>query len=213
MPNTYPRINRLPAVRMNVDDLMKRPMAEIQKYESDVVPFFQPCPEDESSIVLFKDGKKRILLWQAYKQGFRQALTEAPGTFYAVANFNLKNLEPNWCYQRFNLFDMKIARHLHKKHWCRVPSSERAQWVAVPEQATYLHYNMIWNVPIQHQEKFYLDAPDIWRSVIPPGQFHLQVIGEEDGEATAVRNYTGKTFNPRWTIDNTITSTELRRKN
>jgi hypothetical protein len=192
MQNQVQTITRLPAVPMTVTSLMKRPMADVQNYELEVLPLLQ--------------------LWGEYKQGFVQALQKVPGTFYAVANFNLRSLEPNWCYQRLNLFDMKVARRLHGKNWCKVPDAERLRWIAVPEQATFLHYNMIWTVPIPHQERFFLDAPDIWRQVVPSGQFNLQVIGEDAGEAAAVRTYTGKTFHPRWTPDNTITSGELRRK-
>jgi hypothetical protein len=82
----------------------------------------------------------------------------------------------------------------------------------VPEQATYLHFNMLWDAPVEHHERFFLNAPDIWRQVVPSGHFDLQVVGEQAGEATAVRTYSGKTFHPRWTIDYTITSNELRRK-
>jgi hypothetical protein len=57
--------------------------------------------------------------------------------------------------------------------------------------------------------EFFLEAPGIWRTVVPSGQFDLQVIGEGTWEGAAVRTYSGKTFHPRWTIDNTITSTEL----
>ena len=107
---------------------------------------------------------------------------------------------------------MKVARCLLGKHWCRKPDAERPRWIAVPERASFLHYNMLWDVPLHHQEKFYLEAPDIWRTVVPSGQFDLQVIGEGAWEGAAVRTYSGKTFHPRWTIDNTITSMELRRK-
>ena len=212
MPNAEPNITRIPAVPMTVDGLMKRPMPEIQNYESDVLPFFRRRSEEQGGNGLEQNRKKGISLWQEYKNCFRQTLMEAPGTFYAVANFNLKNLEPDWCYQRLNLFDMTLARRLHGRRWCKVPNSERAQWVAVPEQATYLHYNTIWNVPVQHQERFFLDAPGIWRQVVPSGQFDVHVIGEKPGEAAAVRNYSGKTFHPLWTIDHTVTSKELRRK-
>jgi len=192
MPKPEPTIIRLPAVPMTVAALMSRPIAEVQNYESEVLPLFR--------------------LWGKYKDAFGQALQRAPGSFYAVANFNLRELEPNWCRQRLNLFDMKVARCLLGKHWCTKPESERPQWIAVPEIATYLHYNMVWDVPIEHQEKFFFTAPDIWRATVPSGQFHLQVVGEGAGEAAAVRFYSGKTFNPRWTVDGTITSTELRRK-
>jgi hypothetical protein len=67
-------------------------------------------------------------------------------------------------------------------------------------------------VPVEHHEKFFIEAPEIWRAVVPSGQFDVQVIGEETGEAAAVRTYSSKTFSPRWTIDHTITSAELRRK-
>jgi hypothetical protein len=192
MPKTLPIITRLPAVPMTVDALMQRPMPEAQNYMLEVVPLLR--------------------LGREYKSGFLEMLQKAPGSFYAVANFNLKNLEPSWCHQRFNLWDMKIGRLLHGKHWCRTPDSERPKWIAVPERASYLHYNMILQIPVRHQEKFYLEAPGIWRKVVPSGQFDLHVIGEEIGEAAAVRSYSGKTFHPRWTIDNTITSSDLRRK-
>ncbi len=139
-------------------------------------------------------------------------LQRVPGNFYAVANFNMRSLEPDWCRQRINLFDMKIARMLLGKRWSQKPDSERTRWIAVPEHATYLHYNMVWDVPIEQQERFFLKAPSIWREVVPSGQFDLQVIGEEAGEAAAVRSYCVKTFHPVWTPDHTITSTELRRK-
>jgi hypothetical protein len=208
MPKTQPTIKRFPAIPMTVDALMKRPMANVQNYESEILRFLLPCPEDGSE----QDGEKRITLWQAYEDGFQQALLGIPGTFYAVANFNLRGLEPEWCYQRLNSFDMKVARRLHGKNWSRLPDSERTTWIAVPEQATYLHYNLILDVPIPHQERFFLEAPGIWREVVPSGQFDVHVIGEEPGEAAAVRKYCGKTFNPTWTIDNTITSSQLRRK-
>jgi hypothetical protein len=192
MPNMEPTTMRVQAVPMTVASLMQRPMAEIQNYESEVVPLLQ--------------------LWTQYKQGFDQILQQVPGNIYAVANFNMPSLEPDWCRQRLNLFDMRIAHRLLGKNWCKMPDEERPRWIAVPERATYLHYNMIWDVPVQHQEDFFLEAPGIWSRVVPSGQFHLQVIGEEAGEALTVRTYSGKTFHPRWTIDNTITSTGVRRK-
>ena len=192
MPKAQPTIPRLPAVPMSVDALMKRPMPEVQNYMLEVAPLLR--------------------LGNEYKSGFLEMLQQAPGSFYGVVSFNLKNLEPSWCYQRLNFFDMKIARCLLGRNWCNIPDDERPRWIAVPERATYLHYNTIWAVPIQHQEEFFLKAPGIWRKVVPSGQFDLQVIGEETGEAAAARSYSGKTFHPRWTIDHTITSSELRRK-
>ena len=192
MSITQPTITRLPAVPMSLDSLMKRRMPEVQNYETDVLPLLR--------------------VRRDYKDAFIQTLTNVPGNLYAVANFNMRSVEPEWCGQRMNLFDMKIARKLLGKNWSRQPESDRAQWIAVPEMATYLHYNMIWNVPIEQQEKFFLEAPKIWRDVVPSGEFHLQVIGGSDEEAVAARIYSGKTFHPRWTIDNTITSAELRRK-
>ena len=213
MPNTQPPITRLPAVPMTVDALMRRPMPEVQNYKSEVLPFFRRRSEEQSGgNGLEQDRKKGISLWQEYKNGFPQTLLGAPGNFYAVANFNLKNLEPDWCYQRLNFFDMKIARCLlgSTGAGCRMPNGPAGS--LCQNGRHFCTYNMIWDVPIQHQEKFFLDAPGIWRKVVPSGQFDLQVIGEGAGEAAAVRTYSGKTFHPRWTIDNTITSTELRRK-
>lgn len=177
---------------MTVETLMKRPMPEVQNYMLEVAPLLR--------------------LGNEYKSGFLEMLQKTPGSIYAVANFNLKNLEPSWCYQRLNLFDMKVARCLLGKHWSRMPETERLRWIAVPERASFLHYNLVLDVPVQHQETFFVEAPGIWKKVVPSGQFDLHVVGEGDGEAAAVRSYTGKTFHPRWTIDNTITSSQLRRK-
>jgi hypothetical protein len=189
---TEPIITRLPVVPMTVYALMNRPLAEIQNYDSEVLPLLR--------------------LWREYEHGFGEMLQRVPGSFYAVANFNRIGSEPDWCRQRINLFDMKIARLLLGKHWCKKPESARPKWIAIPEMATYLHYNMLWDVPIECQEKFFLQAPNVWRSVVTSGQFDLQVIGEEIEEAAKVRWYSCKTFHPRWTIDNVITSTEVRRK-
>ena len=192
MPNTEPEFTWHAAVPMTVAALMSRPMAEIQNYESEVVPLLR--------------------LWGEYETGFSQMLQRVPGSFYAVANFNLPSLEPDWCRQRINLFDMKVARMLLGKRWSQKPDAERPQWIAIPEHATYLHYNMIWHVPVEQQERFFLQAPDIWRGVVPSGRLNLQVIGEGAGEAAAVRSYSAKTFHPVWTPNNMIVSTELRRK-
>src|ERR1017187_754743 len=111
MPKTLPIITRLPAVPMTVDALMKRPMPEVQNYMLEVAPLLR--------------------LGNEYKSGFLEMLKQAPGRFYGVVNFNLKNLEPSWCYQRLNLFDMKIARCLLGRNWCNVPDDERPRWIAV----------------------------------------------------------------------------------
>jgi len=175
---------------MTVDALMKRPMAEDYNYESDVLPLLR--------------------LKANYKHAFIEGLIRMPGIFFGVVNFNLRSIEPDWCRQRLNLFDMKIARCLLGRNWSKKPHSERPQWIAVPERATFLHYNSLWDVPIEHQERFFVEAPGIWREVMPSGDFHLQVIGEGVGEDVASRIYCGKTFHPRWTIDNTILSADLR---
>ncbi len=167
-------------------------MPDVQNYDSDTLPLLR--------------------LGRNYKHGFIESLIAVPGNIYAVANFNQKGLEPDWCRKKFNLFDMKVARCLLGSNWSRKPESERPRWIAVPEQATFLHYNTIWDVPVHLQERFFLEAPGIWRKVVPSGQFFVQVIGEEEGETIATRIYSGKTFHPRWTIDHTILSTEFRQK-
>jgi hypothetical protein len=192
MPKAKTQITRLPAVPTTTAALMKRRIPDVQNFEAEVVPLLR--------------------LFNEYREGFIEGLQQVPGTFYAVANFNLKGLEPEWCREKLNLFDMKVARSLLGRNWSKRPMSERPNWVAVPEQATFLHFNMVWDVPLEHQEKFFLEAPAIWRGIVPSGQMHIDVIGESPGEASAVRAYSGKTFHPRWTIDNTITSSELRRK-
>jgi hypothetical protein len=192
MPKTQLDVIRLRAVPMNVERLMKRPMAEVHNYVSEVVPLLR--------------------LYGNYKHAFVEGLKRTPGNFYAVANFNLVDVEPEWCKHQLNLFDMKIARLLLKRNWSKRPNSERPQWIAVPEQASYLHYNMLWDVPLEHHEAFYREAPGIWRGMIPAGQFHIQRIGDDPGEGIATRLYSAKTFHPRWTVENTIMSRELRGK-
>jgi hypothetical protein len=71
---------------------------------------------------------------------------------------------------------------------------------------------MIWDVAVRDQEKFFFAAPEVWRDVVPSGQFHLEVIGKEKKDHAATRLYSAKTFSPRWTIDATVTSADLRRK-
>ena len=77
MPNTENNVARIPAVSITVDALMKRPIADITNYESDVLPLLQK--------------------WDEYRQGLQQVIQGVPGNIYAVANFNLPSLEPEWC--------------------------------------------------------------------------------------------------------------------
>jgi hypothetical protein len=131
MPNANSSIIRLPAVQITVDALMKRPMPEVQNYMLEVAPLLR--------------------LGNEYKSGFLEMLQKTPGSIYGVANFNLKNLEPSWCYQRLNLFDMKIARCLLGRNWSQMPDDERSRWIAVPESSsvlteTFLTRRSIWKV-------------------------------------------------------------------
>lgn len=150
--------------------------------------------------------------WRAYRDGFREMLVKFPANFYAVANFNCHDIEPAWCRAQLNFLDMKLGRLLLGKNWSRKPSSERIKWVAVPEHATYLHYNVLLDVPAQHHERLWFDGPRLWREVVPTGQLHIQVIAESERDVCAVRMYSSKTFHPDWTIENTVTSMEFQRK-
>src|SRR5579883_1944839 len=104
MPKTELPVIHLQAVPLTVAALMKRPMAEVQNYVAEVLPLLR--------------------LRRDYKDGFLQVLRNLPGSFYAVANFNLPMVEPEWCRQRLNLFDMKIARCLLGKNWSKKPDGE-----------------------------------------------------------------------------------------
>jgi hypothetical protein len=192
MLKTTPNKIRLAAVPMTVETLMNRPIADVVNYESEVLPL--------------------IRLFANYKHALIEGLIQMPGTFYGVINFNLKDIEPDWCRKKLNLFDMKLSRSLVGRNWSSKPDSTRPHWIAVPERAKFLHYNSVWDVPIEHHLKFFLEAPTIWRGIVPSGQFHLQVIGEQLGEEHAPRIYSGRTFHPRWTIDGLVTSSELRRR-
>jgi hypothetical protein len=99
MLTTQPAKTRLTTIPMTVDSLMKRRMPEVQNYEAEVLPLLR--------------------LRRDYKDGFLQSLKDVPGNIYAVANINLKTVEPELCGQKFNLFDMKIARCLLGKNWSR----------------------------------------------------------------------------------------------
>src|SRR5438874_12812039 len=104
MSFTEPTITRLPAVSMSLDSLMKRRMPEVQNYETEVLPLLR----------VRKD----------YKDAFIQTLKGVPGNLYAVANFNMRSVEPEWCGQLLNLFDMKIGRLLLGKNWSQKPEAE-----------------------------------------------------------------------------------------
>jgi hypothetical protein len=119
-------VNRLPMTAECLYGLMRRPSGESHNYHSEVVPFRK--------------------LWTEYRAGFNNMLQAVDGSFYAVANFNLARVEPPWCRKAFNMFDMRIARLLLGKHWSKKPDIERIHWIAVPERARFLHYNVILSV-------------------------------------------------------------------
>lgn len=131
---------------------------------------------------------------------------------YGVANFNMRSIEAGWCREQLNRFDMKLGRTLLGRNCTRKPASERPQWLAVPEHATYLHYNILFDVPIEHHERFWFDAPQIWQKIVPSGDLYLQVIGDTDTDYYDVRNYFTKAFHPDWSIGKLVSSFELRRR-
>jgi hypothetical protein len=187
-----PTFTHLPSVPTTLSALMQRPMPDVLNYESQMLPVLRH--------------------WRDYEIGFQQMILAQPGTLYAVANFNLPFLEPAWCRKRINEFDMKLSSLLLGKNWSKTPPSDRYQFIAVPECAQFLHFNVVFNVPITHQERFWFKAPRVWKDVVPSGDLHLQVIGDEDVEHLKVRMYSAKTFHPGWTIEHLVSSTELRRK-
>jgi hypothetical protein len=171
---------------------MHRHIPDVWNYESQMLPFLHR--------------------WQDYKEGFIEMLTKFPAQFYAVANFHSWSIEPEECRKRFNLFDLKLGRSLLGRHCSKKPASERPQWLAVPERARFLHYNVLFDVPIELHERFWYEAPRIWKKVVPAGQLHIQVIGDTDKDRYGVRNYSvKKAFHPDWSIENLISSAELRR--
>jgi len=193
LSNNYanPKFTRLPTDPTTIDTLMRRPCPDVLNYQSQMLPFLRQ--------------------WQGYKDGFIEMLRNIPANFYAVANFNMPCVEPDWCRGRLNLFDMKLSRLFYGKNWSQIPPSERFMWVAVPERATYLHYNLLFDVPAQLHELFWYEAPRIWRQVVPPGDLYMDVIGDTALDLRGVTAYPAKAFHPVWTIDNMVTSEELRR--
>jgi hypothetical protein len=186
-----PRITRLPPDPTTIADLMRRPCPDILNYESQMCPFLRQ--------------------WKAYKNGFIAMLRNIPANIYAVANFNMPCVEPDWCRKRLNLFDMKLSRLLYGKNWSKRPPSERFMWVAIPERATYLHYNLLFAIQAQLHEPFWDEAPRIWKRVVPSGTLHVEVIGETARDFQCVTAYPAKAFHPDWTIEHMVTSMELRR--
>ncbi len=187
-----PRITHLPPDPTTIGDLVRRPCPDVLNYDSQMCPFLRR--------------------WDVYKNGFLEMLMRFPASIYGVANFNKWSIEPSWCREQLNRFDMKLGRHLLGRNCGQKPDSERPRWLAVPERATYLHYNVLFEVPVEHHERFWFDAPKIWEKVVPTGQLHLQVIGDTDKDNYDVRNYFAKAFHPDWSFENLISSAELRRR-
>jgi hypothetical protein len=187
-----PTFTRLPPVPTTTYALMQRPTPDVLNYESQMLPMLRR--------------------WRDYEIGFQQMTMNYPGTIHGVGNFNIPSLEPAWCRKRINEFDMKLSSLLLGKNWAKTPPAERYQFLAIPECATFLHYNILFDVPIEHHERFWFEAPRVWKGVIPSGDLHLQVISDDALEHLIVRMYSAKTFHPDWTIEHLVSSRELRRK-
>ena len=84
--------------------------------------------------------------WQGYKEGTLEMLLNWPAQIYGVANFNLSGIEPKWCREKINEFDTKLSRLLYGKHWSQTDPLVRYQFLALSEHATFLHYNVLFNV-------------------------------------------------------------------
>jgi len=146
-----------------------------------------------------------------YREGLIYILRVQPANFYAVANFNLK-VEPHWCRNKFQLFDLALSRALLGRRWSRRIAADRPFWIAVPERATFLHFNMLWQVPSQYCDQFVLEGPVIWRKIVPSGELYVRSLGSTPEDRVRVAAYCTKAFHPRWTLDNLVTSSEVRRK-
>jgi hypothetical protein len=144
-----------------------------------------------------------------------QMIQELPGDFYAVANFNY-HLEPAGCRQIMNQFDMAMARQLLGRRWSEAERSERATWSAWPEigpESGLLHYNLLMDIPGQHQIKFLQKAPNVWSKICPRGEFYIVPV--EPGTGTFVRGYFTKDLTDDGVdafLENSITHQEVRRK-
>jgi hypothetical protein len=147
-----------------------------------------------------------------YREGNRQIWRDFKGQFYGVFNFNLKELTPEWCRPKLNFFDMKVAERLLGKNWSREPASRRCNWLAQPEWASYLHYNSIWDVPVEFEDKFFSEAPGLWAKIVHEGQFCVQRIRDREADAQSVREYCCKVSHPRWSFDHLVHSSEFRNK-
>lgn len=149
------------------------------------------------------------LLRQArhYRAGMIEVLSNFPANYYAVANFNSYAITPRWCRAQLNRLDVRIARLLLGPSWC-TSDKLRPTWIAVPELATYLHYNILWEMPAEYGDAFAKKAPKIWRTLVPAGDLHIQNIDQATKYNLA--SYVTKAFNPVWTINNIITSQEFR---
>jgi hypothetical protein len=151
-------------------------------------------------------------LSREYRDGLREAFAAWPANVYAVANFEDSSVTPTFCHDRLGHFDALMARVLNGRKWSRKPAAERLSWVAIPERATFLHYNMLWAVPPDSLWSFFETAETTWEHVMPKGSFHRQLILPTAEDHERVAGYITKAFHSRWSVDNLVLSQEFHLK-
>ena len=159
-----------------------------------------------STIERYSSEESQWLLQNAkiYRKGFREALVDFKPDLYCVANFYDDARSPDYYEDKFSCFDLRLGQAMLGRKF-RAKPWERPRWVAVPERATSIHYNVLCRVSPVLLEKFREVAPPIWKKLVPSSEFYVSPEGtsqEEDDEKLG--SYLVKAFSPITTIDRTI---------
>ena len=169
-------------------------MSNLQSTENDFSTFDRYSNEESQWLV--RNAK-------IYKKGFQELLVDFEPDFYCVANFYDDARSADYYEDKFSRFDTQLCQALLGRKF-RAKPWERPRWIAVPERATSIHYNVLCQVPAAALDKFCEEAPPIWRKLVRSGGFDVKRVGPSQVDDEKIGSYLVKAFSPMTTIDRTI---------
>jgi hypothetical protein len=127
---------------------------------------------------------------------------------YAVANFHCDKAV-SYYEDLFRRFDQKVARRLLGRRYHEKRSIERPYWVAFPERATYIHYNLVGRIPPEYLDQYLDISAGVWEKLVPRGDFRAQSVVPTEKDYARIAGYITKAFSPTTTIDRAILSSRF----
>ena len=140
---------------------------------------------------------------KSYRKGFRELLVNFRPDLYCVANFYDDARSADYYEDKFSRFDLRLGQALLGRKF-RAKPWQRPRWVAVPERATSIHYNVLCRVSPVILDEFCDAAPPIWKKLVPSGDFHVSRVGPSQEDDEKIGSYLVKAFSYITTIDRTI---------